>query len=183
MTSPTYLRDLAPDDSGVFWVSEVDDRERASDGKSRYGAYLRQNLHLFDPWDEKSVGSDPVEFVTVAWQVATSPVMAPPYLHCRWDRLLSAKIWRADTGAAVANLELVSSAPSELERSGLARSWNSWSHSRSLGAYLEPSEQVMAQRPTLLPRVNLLCPVLADQLHRPSPAWPGCLPGSWTRDC
>ncbi|MEV5568707.1 hypothetical protein AB0L06_01545 [Spirillospora sp. NPDC052269] len=171
--SPDFLRALDPSSTGVFWISEADDRDRASDGKSRYGVYLRQNLHQFDPWGENTIGTDPVEFVAAAWQVATSPVMSPPYLHCRWDRLLSTRILRAENGAALANLELVSSTPSQLELAGLARSWNSWSHSPSLGAYLEPSEQMMAQRPTLLPCMSLLCPVQADQLYKPSPALNG----------
>lgn len=63
------------------------DRERASDGFSRFGEYLRLNANLFrDAWsDEPAPVKDPAEFAVHAWRVATAPVMAPGYVRWRPD--------------------------------------------------------------------------------------------------
>ncbi|MCP2337903.1 hypothetical protein [Actinomadura rupiterrae] len=172
------VKSLAPDGTGVFWLNEHYDRDRASDGISRYGAYLRQNLHRFDPWGE-GVDTDPADFTAAAWQVATSPIMSPAYLACRWDRVLSTAIQRAENGAALANLELAATAPRELD-GRITSGWNTWTHDRGLRAYLEPSQEQMALYPTLLPRVNLLLPVPAAKLHQPSPTLTGQRPDKVT---
>ncbi|MGW0948518.1 hypothetical protein ACWD4O_39010 [Streptomyces sp. NPDC002623] len=63
------------------------DRDNASDGKSRYGSYLRQNAGLFrDAWtDTPRPVQDPIEFAVHAWAVATGPIMAPGYVRIRPD--------------------------------------------------------------------------------------------------
>ena len=38
--------------TGTFWIDHDYDRDRASDGVSRYGAYVRDRGHLFaEIWD------------------------------------------------------------------------------------------------------------------------------------
>jgi hypothetical protein len=68
----------------VCWVDRGYDRAAASDGVSRYGAYLADKAGLFDPWDAAPDGitRDPVEFAIAAFTVATGPIMAPGYV--RW---------------------------------------------------------------------------------------------------
>jgi hypothetical protein len=68
-------------------VDALYDRENASDGRSRYGAYLRQNASLFrDAWtDTPRPVQDPGEFAVHAWAVATGPIMAPGYVRTRPD--------------------------------------------------------------------------------------------------
>ncbi|MFD0032552.1 hypothetical protein ACFVJK_30645 [Streptomyces sp. NPDC127172] len=68
-------------------VNDRYDRENASDGVSRYGAYLRQNLGLFrDGWsDEPAPIKNPAEYAIYAWQVATGPIMYPGYVQFRPD--------------------------------------------------------------------------------------------------
>lgn len=68
-------------------VDDRYDRENASDGHSRYGAYLRQNSNLFrDSWsDEPAPVTDPAEFAVHAWTVATGPIMFPGYVRVRPD--------------------------------------------------------------------------------------------------
>ena len=63
------------------------DRDRASNGNSRLGEYLRLNAGLFrDGWsDEPAPLRDPVEFAVHAWQVATGPIMSPGYVQTRPD--------------------------------------------------------------------------------------------------
>lgn len=74
-------------DQLIVRVDDEYDRDRASNGDSRYAAYLRQNANLFrDAWsDEPAPVEDPVEFAVHAWRVATGPVMSPGYVQWRSD--------------------------------------------------------------------------------------------------
>jgi hypothetical protein len=63
----------------LAWIDHEHDRASASDGVSRYGAYLRQRADWFR--DEYS----PASFAATAWQVATSPVMSPGLVRMRPD--------------------------------------------------------------------------------------------------
>lgn len=68
-------------------VNDDYDRENASDGVSRYGAYLRQRPDEFrDGWSDeaKPIGTA-AEFAVHAWRVATAPVMVPGYVQVRPD--------------------------------------------------------------------------------------------------
>jgi hypothetical protein len=59
------------------------DRISASDGVSRYGAYLRSHAGLFEPWhgeDLDGITSDPGEFASAAFRVACGPIMSPGYV-------------------------------------------------------------------------------------------------------
>lgn len=68
-------------------VDDEDDRDRASNGYSRYGAYLDDRPKEFrDPFAEDEVRPlEPAEFAAAAWRVATSPVMVPGYVRDRPD--------------------------------------------------------------------------------------------------
>jgi hypothetical protein len=63
----------------VCWIDHDYDRASASDGVSRYGAYVRDAARLFDPWQDAADGvtTDPVEFAIAAFWVATGPIMGP----------------------------------------------------------------------------------------------------------
>jgi hypothetical protein len=63
------------------------DLDRASDGFSRFGEYLRLNANLFrDAWqDDPAPVNDPAEFAVHAWRVAAPPVMAPGFIQWRPD--------------------------------------------------------------------------------------------------
>src|SRR5262249_3488193 len=56
----------------AFWIDRDYDREYASDGISRYGAYLRDAT--FRPWTDHDQA---VEWAVFAWERATGPVMSP----------------------------------------------------------------------------------------------------------
>jgi hypothetical protein len=68
-------------------VNDQYDRDNASDGTSRFNAYLQQRPDEFrDGWsDEPAPIKDPVEFAIHAWRVATAPVMVPGYVWVRPD--------------------------------------------------------------------------------------------------
>ncbi len=63
----------------LAWIDHEHDRASASDGISRYGAYLRQRADWFQDADT------PASFAAVAWQVATGPVMSPGLVRMRPD--------------------------------------------------------------------------------------------------
>ncbi|MFF7459342.1 hypothetical protein [Kitasatospora sp. NPDC008115] len=63
-------------------VDDIRDREQASDGYSRYGAYIAQHA---DDFQDDGEPLRPVDFAAVAWAVATHPVMSPGYVDVRPD--------------------------------------------------------------------------------------------------
>src|SRR6266540_539516 len=83
----------------VCWIDIDWDRSRASDGVSRYGAYLRTHTELFEPWQDEDahggVTPDAGEFAVAAFRVATGPIMSPGYV--RWHpRVLDHKVSHGD---------------------------------------------------------------------------------------
>jgi hypothetical protein len=163
MTSPTHP---------AFWVDRDYDREHASDGISRYGAYLRDAA--FEPWTDQDRA---VEWAVFAWERATGPVMSPAYVRYH-PRVLGARLERSGwDGGLVAGVTLVSAWPEQLTRA-LARAvrlgdreayWQDWpAEYRGGGStcYYEPSEADVAARPYLLTTVSV-------QFTVPSAALPG----------
>ncbi|MEV7871480.1 hypothetical protein AB0P17_36520 [Streptomyces sp. NPDC088124] len=61
------------------------DQDRASNGISRYGAYLDQHIGEFHEYGEPNTPLPAAEFAAAAWRVATSPVMSPGYVTWRPD--------------------------------------------------------------------------------------------------
>lgn len=62
----------------LVWIEHQHDRDAASDGVSRFGAYLRQNLDQFDKYQDRE------GFAVSAWYVATHE-MTPGYVRFRPD--------------------------------------------------------------------------------------------------
>jgi hypothetical protein len=150
----------------VCWIDRDHDRASASDGVSRYGAYLRDHAHLFDPWQDAADGvtGDPVEFAIAAFRVATGPIMSPGYV--RWHGRVCdfGATWSEYDGRLLLSVTLA--VPSPLR---LPWSWRGWErdfHDR----YLAPDDR----RPAGLARLELRWPVATDQLPTPTrPRRPG----------
>ena len=164
----------------AFWVDRGYDREYASDGVSRYGAYLRDAS--FEPWTDDDGA---VEWAVFAWERATSPVMTPGYVRCH-SRVLSARLARSGwDGSLVAGVSLVSAWPERLTRA-LVRAvqlgdreayWQDWPAEFRSGdtvSYYEPSEADVAARPYLLATISLQFTVPSAALPQP-PAIPAAL--------
>jgi hypothetical protein len=150
----------------VCWIDRDHDRAAASDGVSRYGAYLRDHADLFDPWQEAPDGvtGDPVEFAIAAFKVATGPIMSPGYV--RWHGRVCdyGATWSEDDGRLVLSVTLAVPSPVRLPWSW--RGWERDFHDR----YLEPDDR----RPVGLARLELRWPVGTDQLPGPGrPRRPG----------
>lgn len=109
-------------------IDEVYDGAHASDGFSRFGAYLRQRAHLFaDGWDPMS----PATFAATVWGIATSPVMTPPYAR------VSPDVWDVDCrhsdepGVLIVEVDVRIPWPVELRDETALRGWGDWIHVRS----------------------------------------------------
>ncbi|MFD5468235.1 hypothetical protein ACFWIQ_36315 [Kitasatospora sp. NPDC127059] len=72
----------------VVRVDREYDRERASNGNSRYGTYITEyNRKRFADWDDMSEPLTTAQFAVAAWEVATPPIMAPGFAQRRPDLL------------------------------------------------------------------------------------------------
>jgi len=151
----------------VCWIDHDYDRANASDGVSRYGAYVRDYARLFDPFQDAPdrVTADPVEFAVAAFRVATGPIMGPGFI--RWHpRVCGYGVERSDLdGRLVVSVTLATPAPLRLP--GWAwRGWERDFHDR----FLEPEDR----GPVALARLALRWPLPSDQLHQPGrPLVPG----------
>jgi hypothetical protein len=144
----------------VCWIDRDHDRTAASDGVSRYGAYLRDHAGLFDPWAEAPDGvtGDPVDFAAAAFRIATGPIMAPGYV--RWHGRVCdyGATWSEDDGRLLLSVTLAVPSPVRL-----GWDWRGWERDFH-GDHLEPDDR----RPTGLCRLELRWPVPTDQLPVPT---------------
>jgi hypothetical protein len=154
----------------VCWVDADWDRSQASDGVSRYGAYLRSHTQLFNPWHGEDapdgITQDPGEFAIAAFRVATGPIMSPGYVA--WHpRVLDHQVGHGDNpepGRLVVKVTLATALPL-----WLGSPWRSWTE--YLGRdWREPDDDRLAA----LARLVLRWPLPAAGLPHPStPARPG----------
>jgi hypothetical protein len=157
----------------AFWVDGDYDREYASDGVSRYGAYLRDAA--FEPWTDHDQA---VEWAVFAWRRATGPVMSPGYVRYH-PRVLGAQLERSGwDGSLVAGVTLVSAWPEQFT-AALVRAvrlgdkeayWQDWPTEYRGGGttcYYEPSEADVAARPYLLTTLSLQFTVPPTALPQP----------------
>ena len=164
----------------AFWVDRDYDHEHASDGISRYGAYLRDAA--FEPWTDHDQA---VEWAVFAWRRATGPVMSPGYVRYH-PRVLAARLERSSwDGSLAAGVDLVSSWPKQVEAAmatglrlgGRDAYWQDWPTGYRGGetiSYYEPSEADVAARPYLLATLSLRFTVPSAALPQP-PATPAAL--------
>jgi hypothetical protein len=150
----------------VCWIDRDYDRTSASDGVSRYGAYLRDKAELFDPLGEAPDGvtGDRVDFAAAAFRVATGPIMSPGYV--RWH----GRVCKYGAGRSEHDDRLVLSVtlvvPSPVR---LGWDWRGWERDFH-GDWLEPDDR----RPVGLTRLELRWPVDTDRLPAPGrPRRPG----------
>jgi hypothetical protein len=153
-------------DLAAFWIDCDYDRENASDGVSRFGAYVRNASTIAeswqDTWDDAQVRQ--TRFAAAAWEVATTPVMSPGYVR-RHPRVIGARVefnaWDATLTGAV---ELVAPWPESLARSRDWQHgtwWQDWPV-ESLGVqevYREPGEDELAAHAYLMARATLQFPL------------------------
>ena len=139
----------------LVWIDADYDRDNASDGIPRYGRYLRDRRHEFD----EDTLSDPVSFASLAWAIATGPIMAPGYVRVRED-IRSVTCRRDDSGQLTADIEV------RVDHGALAGDcrpgweWSDWAWRR--GHLAEPAPE----RAVLL-TAHVLVPFSGHVLHDP----------------
>jgi hypothetical protein len=115
----TYRPAFAPD--------ERTDLQQASDGISRYGAYLAQHRHVFSPLDTNNPPTDDlVDYALSAWHVAAPPIMAPGYVS-RHPRIQATTPHRDDEHRAALAVDIAVPAPSSITAT-LTTPWQEWAH-------------------------------------------------------
>lgn len=138
--------------AGVFRVDTAYDRANASDGVSRFAAYLRKaadgfaaDVELFD---------DPVAVVAArAWNTARPPVMCPGYVADH-PRVLSARADRDEFDADLMfTVQLVSALPEAVARAA-GWSWRSWRFEEWPGRFEAPELRRAGRDRALLPTMT-----------------------------
>lgn len=154
----------------MFVFNDRQDRDRASDGVSRYGVYLRRYPKLFASLDEDgTVTSDPALFAAAAWQVATSPIMAPPYLGWTAERLQSVALTHSEVDSAlIARVLFAVPRPSALASVAGFGDWDRGD--RCNRGYHIPDHDRLSRRPAMLTTTLLVFHIPAAELHTPADA-------------
>ncbi|MEV7011709.1 hypothetical protein [Streptosporangium sp. NPDC051022] len=159
----------------TFWIDHEDDRSRASDGVSRYGAYVRDRAVAFaEYWGEDGEGPDQVRFAVKAWEVATPPILTG-YVQTH-ARVLGSRLERNSwEGALQGVVELAVPWPAQLAREerawrGGGGFWRDWERT-PFGGFHEPDEEQASRAPYLLTTSHLTFPIPLDGLP-PAPAGP-----------
>lgn len=141
----------------VFEPDEDYDIRYASDGVSRYGAYLSRNADLFD--HDGDLTTDAARFAAAAWRIAHPPTMCPGYVShhgrvqdtsTRWD----------DEGRLAVTVELAVSASPEVTAFGSWRHWSCDDH----GRWTEPTDLVA---PIAVTVVRVAIPLAGVRLPQP----------------
>ncbi len=155
--------------TSAFWIDYGYDADHASDGISRYGAYVRSATSTVfaecwdGTWDDP--GGRAARFAAAAWQTATGPVMAPGYIR-EHPRVLSARVevntWDGSLFGAV---ELATPWPVPLARTRDWQGgqwWQTWPVEHRLGGpdfYREPDDRDLTRGPYLLAKARMLFPL------------------------
>lgn len=160
-----------PATSHPFRVDHEYDASRASDGQSRYGSYLRRHINRFDLWACGEITTDPECFAPTAFEIATSPIMSPPYVtysgvvqgvtfsHSQDDDSL---------GTLLVSIDLATPPPAALSHDRLPGRWNGWSYDAQADRYDRPDDRDLGRRPSILTTTRVTFPLAPELLHTPA---------------
>lgn len=156
--------------SKLTFVDDVYDREQATDGQSRYAAYLASNAHLLHNDGEQLTAT---EFACSAWRIATAPIMSPGYVRIRPDlHAIAAESATADADQVALRITV------PLRHAALAHrpdrrlgDWqpDPWGERGPFRRLVEPD----TDKPLLLATATLLLPVPDHLLIEPGTTQPG----------
>jgi hypothetical protein len=142
----------------AFEPDEDYDRSHASDGVSRYGAYLARHAYLFQDDDQPT--TDPELFAGAAWRVAQHATMTPGYVRAHGRVQATSTQWDDDSRLAVWVELAVSSAPEAVR---FTFPWRRWTRDE-LGHWLAPVDYT---RPNLLTVLRVAIPLTGVALPSP----------------
>lgn len=144
----------------AFRVDAYRDREQASDGVSRFGAYLRDRAGWF-----ADLAGFPAEFAAAALRVALPPVMSPGYVVTH-PRVREVGAHWDDEGRWAVEVTVVSQLPPAV--AGVCRRWRGWRRERDgFGGAQRWADPYDNDLPAALPLLLLRVPVPVDCLPAP----------------
>lgn len=147
----------------AFRVDERTDQQQASDGLSRYGAYLAQHRQVFYPNGvDDPPTDDAVAYALSAWHIAGPPIMAPGYVS--WHPRIQANSahWDDDHRAALM-VDIAIPAPLSVT-AGLTVPWREWAHDSWLELWSDPSDN---DRLTVMTTLTVRVPLSQRSLPEP----------------
>jgi hypothetical protein len=163
-----------PEGTAAFWIDQEYDRDQASDGISRYGAYVRRSSELAESWDGTwdDLQTRQARFAEAAWATATTPVMSPGFIR-RHPRVIAAAVqvntWDA---TLIGNVRLITPWPRPLTTSRawqLGQWWQDWpAESRGEQRWREPDERELAGHAYLMASAWLCFPLRLSLPQPPS---------------
>jgi hypothetical protein len=148
----------------AFQIDDHQDQNLASDGKSRYGAYLRdKRQRFFHNGPDSPLTVDPVEFAVSAWSVATPPIMSPGYVTGH-PRIQDTTIHWDDEHRAALAVEIAVPAPPITHR--LPSRWSGWVQDSGWGPrWRDPDDN---DHLTVLSTVTIRVPLNPNLLPDPT---------------
>lgn len=140
-------------------VDDTYDREMASDGQSRFGAYLRQRAGSFG-----DIQDDVLRVALTAWRIAQSPIMAPGYV--RWHpRVVNTDEHWDDEGRAGLTVQMAAPLPPPVIQSIGYWRWQGWERYGWQQRWVEPYDN---DRPAAFTTLAVRLPIDPDLLPTPT---------------
>jgi hypothetical protein len=146
----------------AFTLHDVYDFAHASDGQSRYGAYLAQNVRRFR-YEGEELTKEPAEFAAAAFVIASPPIMSPPYIGTHPRVLHVMPRWDMDRRGAL-HIELAIPLAERIADQ-LSSHFGGWERDHSSGRYYSPEDHA---EPSACTRLTISIPLPVDLLPRPS---------------
>jgi hypothetical protein len=147
----------------AFRINERADQDLASDGISRYGAYLAQHRQVFYPLGvDHPPTNDACEFALSAWQVAGPPIMAPGYVSWHPRVQATRAHWDDEHRTALA-VEIAVPTPKAVT-ARLTLPWREWDYDSWSGTWSEPWDN---DRLIVLTTLTVRVPLNAHRLPAP----------------
>ncbi|MEU9077644.1 hypothetical protein [Kitasatospora sp. NPDC048538] len=151
-----------------FTLAVIDDgydQRHASNGQSRFGAYLDHHADELDDSDCRISGA---EFAALVWTVATAPTMAPGYVRIRPD-LLAVTATPAEDNPTDLVVRITVPVPHHVLNThpGNGR-WLDWeSDCYQCGPWSAKVEPLPGQHSVLTLTADVLLPIPANELPAP----------------
>lgn len=151
----------------AFWIDYDHDRKSASDGVSRFHAYVRDRAHQLR--QECDWCEDPtVPFAVGVWRIARGPVMVPPLVDSD-SRVLNAALSRASwDGSLLADVTVIVPNPTALHNVRPVKGgwFRGWEYDRFQECFEGPTEEQVTRGPALLTTTQLITALPADGLPK-----------------
>ncbi|KPI12060.1 hypothetical protein OK074_2681 [Actinobacteria bacterium OK074] len=140
------------------------DARNASDGSSRYGAYLAARLDEFHEYGEPEQPLSAGEFAATVWRVATSPVMSPGYVRVRPDLTSVTPRFSEDGEYLFFDLHVPLQHHDLEARHRIAYTWRDWQPGEGSSGPYRPSWEPDSKHPAVL--TTTVVRIVADDTWR-----------------